>query len=106
MPQASSFWRRPTLGRVGGLREDLHFAMDVDLGLRLAMSAVLPVLLDEELAVRADQEDAKSQAPSRWEPESARIRAEFGAGLLPGERFAGFCFRAAERALSAVRGDA
>jgi hypothetical protein len=77
--------------------------MDVELGLRLALSGVLPVFLDEELAVRADQEDAKSQEPSRWEPEYARIRAELGAGLAPHERFAGLCFRAANRALSTVR---
>jgi glycosyltransferase involved in cell wall biosynthesis len=96
VPQASSFWRRAALERVGGLREDFHYAMDVDLGLRLARAGVIPVILEQELAVRADQEEAKSQDPAKWEPEYARIRAELGGGA-PHERLAGFCFRAADR---------
>jgi glycosyltransferase involved in cell wall biosynthesis len=97
VPQASSFWRRETLDRVGRLREDFDYAMDVDLELRLALSGVLPVLLEQELAVRAHQEHAKSADPSRWEPECARIRAELSTRFSRRERFAGFCFRAAER---------
>ena len=97
VPQASSFWRRTTLERVGGLREDLHYAMDVDLGLRLALSGILPVIVDKELAVRAHHELAKSQDPSRWTPEYARIRAELGTGFKAHELVAGFCYRAAHR---------
>jgi glycosyltransferase involved in cell wall biosynthesis len=97
VPQASSFWRHPLLVRLGGLREDLHYAMDVEFGLRLAVAGVLPALLEQELAVRADQENAKSQNPSQWEPEYARIRAELGCEFAPHQRFVGFCFRAVER---------
>jgi glycosyltransferase involved in cell wall biosynthesis len=97
VPQASSFWRRAALDRVGRLREDFHYAMDVELELRLALSGVLPVVLEEELAVRAHQELAKSADTSRWEPEYARLRDEVGTRFAPQERLAGFCFRAAER---------
>jgi glycosyltransferase involved in cell wall biosynthesis len=97
VPQASSFWRRTALERVGGLREDLHYAMDVDLGLRLALSGILPVTLDLELAVRAHHELAKSHDPSAWAPEYARIRAELGTGFAPHALVAGFCYRAVQR---------
>jgi glycosyltransferase involved in cell wall biosynthesis len=97
VPQASSFWRRSTLERIGGLREDFHFAMDVELGLRLAIAGVLPVVLEDELAVRAQHELAKSAEPSQWTPEYAQIRGELGSGFAGHERLAGFCFRAAHR---------
>jgi glycosyltransferase involved in cell wall biosynthesis len=97
VPQASSFWRPSALDRVGLLREDFHFAMDVELGLRLALAGVLPILIEQELAIRAQHEAAKSQDVSRWAPEYARIRAEHGTGFPPRESFAGFCFRAAHR---------
>ncbi len=97
VPQASSFWRRSALERVGWLREDLDYAMDVELGLRLALSGVLPVVLEQELAVRAHHELAKSADPSQWEPEYARIRDELGPRFTLHERLAGYCFRAAER---------
>jgi glycosyltransferase involved in cell wall biosynthesis len=97
VPQSSSFWRRSVFDRVGGLREDLHYAMDVDLGLRLALSGILPILVEQELAVRADHELAKSQDMSRWTPEYARIRTEHGTGFPARELFAGLCFRAGQR---------
>jgi glycosyltransferase involved in cell wall biosynthesis len=103
VPQASSFWRRSVLDRVGGLREDFHYAMDVDLGLRLALSGVLPTVVEQELAVRADHELAKSQDVSSWAPEYARIRAEHGSGFPPHQFFAGFCFRAAQRVRNYAR---
>jgi glycosyltransferase involved in cell wall biosynthesis len=77
VPQASSFWRRSCVARAGGLREDLHFAMDMEFGLRLAVSGVLPLIIQDELAVRCHTEDAKSADTSRWLPELARIRDDF-----------------------------
>jgi glycosyltransferase involved in cell wall biosynthesis len=74
VPQASSFWRRSCVERVGGFREDLHFAMDMEFGLRLAASGVLPLIIQDELAVRCHTEDAKSANTSRWLPELAIIR--------------------------------
>jgi glycosyltransferase involved in cell wall biosynthesis len=103
VPQASSFWRRATLDRVGGLREDLHYAMDVELGLRLALSGVLPVIVEQELAVRAHHELAKSADPFLWEPEYAHIRAELDTGFALHERLTGFCFRAVDRIRSSLR---
>jgi GT2 family glycosyltransferase len=85
------------LERLGGLREEFHYAMDVELGLRLALEGILPVVLDQELAVRAQHELAKSADPSRWAPEYTRIRDELNRRFAPPERLAGFCFRAAHR---------
>lgn len=97
VPQASSFWRPSALEHVGGLREDFHYAMDVDLGLRLALSGVLPVILEPELAVRALQEEAKSAQPDKWTSELVRLRADLQQGFAIHERLQGFCFRAADR---------
>ena len=97
VPQASSFWRRSVFERLGGLREDYHFAMDTEFGLRLALAGVLPVIVEEELAVRAHQEQAKSADPSQWIPEEARLRSEHGTGFTTREWLAGFGFRVAER---------
>jgi len=103
VPQASSFWRRSTLQRVGGLREDLHYAMDVELGLKLAVSGILPAVLEQELAVRAQHELAKSADPVQWTPEYARIRTELNGEFDARERLAGFCFRAADRVWRAAK---
>jgi glycosyltransferase involved in cell wall biosynthesis len=103
VPQASSFWRRSALEGVGWLREELHFAMDVDLGLRLALSGVLPILIQEELAVRAHHDQAKSEDPSRWQPEYARIRADHGTGFPTHELLAGYCYRVTQRLRGYVR---
>jgi glycosyltransferase involved in cell wall biosynthesis len=97
VPQASSFWRREVFDRVGRLREDFDYAMDVELGLRLAVAGILPTILEQELAVRAHHELAKSEDPSRWTPEYARVRAEFGRGFGPRELLAGYCYRAMQR---------
>jgi glycosyltransferase involved in cell wall biosynthesis len=98
VPQASSFWRRSEVERIGGFREDLHYGMDTEFGIRLALAGVLPVLLDRELAVRAHHELAKSEDPSRWIPEYERIRVDLRAGgFAPHEHIAEFCFRVARR---------
>ena len=76
VPQASSFWRRSCVERVGGFRENLHYAMDMEFGLRLAVSGVLPLIITDELAVRCHTDDAKSADKSRWLPELAAINAE------------------------------
>ena len=80
VPQASSFWRRTCVERVGGFRENLHYAMDMEFGLRLAVSGVLPLIITDELAVRCHTDDAKSADKSRWLPELAVINAELVQG--------------------------
>jgi GT2 family glycosyltransferase len=97
VPQASSFWRRSRLARVGLLREDLHYAMDVELGLRLAVSGVLPFILDQEFAVRAPHEAAKSAQPERWASELKRVRSDLEPIFSTRERLVGFSYRSIHR---------
>jgi glycosyltransferase involved in cell wall biosynthesis len=98
VPQASSFWRRSTLEDIGGLREDFQYAMDVELGLRLALSGVLPLVVKEEFAVRAHHEEAKSARPEMWRAELGQLRADLKQSFSSTERLAGFVYRAMLRA--------
>jgi glycosyltransferase involved in cell wall biosynthesis len=59
-PQASTFWRRDVFEEFGMFREDMHFIFDTEFGLRLALAGVMPVMSDDELAVRLWHEAAKS----------------------------------------------
>jgi glycosyltransferase involved in cell wall biosynthesis len=69
VPQASTFWRREAFERFGHFREDMHYAFDTEFGLRLALAGEIPALLDRELAVRVEHDEAKSSdlAPFRVE---------------------------------------
>lgn len=94
VPQTSSFWRRDVIDELGAFREDLHFTMDVEFGLRLALAGVLPHIVDAELAVRWVHEEAKSAEPERWQPEYAQLRADLLAEVGAGDRAAAFAYRA------------
>ena len=59
-PQASTFWRRDVFEEFGMFRQDMHYIFDTEFGLRLALAGVLPVLSEDELAVRLWHEAAKS----------------------------------------------
>ena len=59
-PQASTFWRRDVFEEFGMFRQDMHYIFDTEFGLRLALAGVLPILTDDELAVRLWHEAAKS----------------------------------------------
>ena len=59
-PQASTFWRRDVFEEFGMFRQDMHYIFDTEFGLRLALAGVMPVLGEDELAVRLWHEDAKS----------------------------------------------
>jgi glycosyltransferase involved in cell wall biosynthesis len=69
VPQAATFWRREAFDRYGFFRDDMHYVFDTEFGLRLALSGELPQLVDSELAVRVEHEEAKSWdlAPFRRE---------------------------------------
>jgi glycosyltransferase involved in cell wall biosynthesis len=74
VPQPSSFWRRDVFEELGPFREDLHYVFDTEHGLRLAFAGILPVTLEEELAVRYLQEDAKSAGNEEaWAEETRRL---------------------------------
>jgi glycosyltransferase involved in cell wall biosynthesis len=59
-PQASTFWRRDVFEEFGMFRQDMHYIFDTEFGLRLALAGVMPILTDDELAVRLWHEAAKS----------------------------------------------
>jgi glycosyltransferase involved in cell wall biosynthesis len=87
VPQPSSFWRRDVFDELGPFREDLHYVFDTEHGLRLAFAGILPVLIDEELAVRDLQEEAKSAGnEAAWEAERRRLIDLYLPKLTPWER--------------------
>jgi glycosyltransferase involved in cell wall biosynthesis len=60
--QPAVFFRRDAFLEVGGLREDLHYALDYDLWLRMFPRARRARYLDRELACATYHADAKSIA--------------------------------------------
>jgi glycosyltransferase involved in cell wall biosynthesis len=87
VPQPSSFWRRDVFEELGPFREDLHYVFDTEHGLRLAFAGIMPVLIDEELAVRDLQEEAKSAGnEAAWEEERRRLIELYAPKLTPAER--------------------
>jgi glycosyltransferase involved in cell wall biosynthesis len=74
VPQPSTFWRRDVFDELGPFREDLHYVFDTEHGLRLAFAGILPEIVEEELAVRDLQEDAKSAGNEEaWATERRRL---------------------------------
>lgn len=102
VPQASSFWHRSCIERFGGFREDLHYAMDMEFGLRLAVNDVLPMIIPDELAVRCHTDDAKSADTDRWTPELATIRSDFRPTFSALDIVRAHAYRVRRRALRAV----
>jgi glycosyltransferase involved in cell wall biosynthesis len=87
VPQPSSFWRRDVFEELGPFREDLHYVFDTEHGLRLAFADVMPVLVDDELAVRDLQEEAKSAGNEEaWAAERRRLVELYSPELTPAER--------------------
>jgi glycosyltransferase involved in cell wall biosynthesis len=107
IPQASSFWRRDVFEEIGPLREDLHYVLDLEFGLRCVLSGVGPVPMGVDVAVRFLHDDAKSAAPERFEAEYARVRPElerrFG---RRGDAIADVAYRARRRARRLIGGRA
>jgi glycosyltransferase involved in cell wall biosynthesis len=73
VPQAATFWRREAFDRFGLFREDMHYVFDTEFGLRLALAGHLPQLLDEDLAVRVEHDEAKSWDPRPFVAEQKRF---------------------------------
>jgi glycosyltransferase involved in cell wall biosynthesis len=86
VPQAATFWRREAFERFGHFREDMHYVFDTEFGLRLALAGELPALLDRELAVRVEHEDAKSWNPTPFRREMDRFLELHEASLSGRER--------------------
>jgi glycosyltransferase involved in cell wall biosynthesis len=86
VPQASSFWRRDVFEELGPLREDLDFVFDNEFGLRLALEGVTPRIVDSELAVRFQHEEAKSADGARFDEEYERLSPELLSRLTTRDR--------------------
>jgi glycosyltransferase involved in cell wall biosynthesis len=86
VPQPSSFWRRELFERLGGFREDMHFSFDTEHALRLVLDGEMPAVIDDELAVRYLQPDAKSAEKRPFELERRRLVSIYGPQLPRGQR--------------------
>ena len=87
VPQPSCFWRRELLDRHGAFREDMHYAFDAELMLRLAYAGEHPVLLpDRFLSVRAVHPSQKTYEMTNSWPEIHRFVEIFSPSLTPRER--------------------
>jgi glycosyltransferase involved in cell wall biosynthesis len=86
VPQAATFWRREAFERYGYFREDMHYVFDTEFGLRLAMAGELPALVDRELAVRVEHEDAKSWDLRPFQEEQKRFTDLYRSRLTRAER--------------------
>ena len=86
VPQAATFWRREAFERFGHFREDMHYAFDTEFGLRLALAGELPEIVDRELAVRVEHEEAKSWDLAPFRREMDRFAEIHAPGLTRRER--------------------
>jgi glycosyltransferase involved in cell wall biosynthesis len=86
VPQAATFWRRDAFDRYGLFREDMHYVFDTEFGLRLAYGGELPAIVERELAVRVEHEEAKSWDLKPFEREQKRFVGLFRPRLSRRER--------------------
>jgi glycosyltransferase involved in cell wall biosynthesis len=101
VPQASSFWRRDVFDEFGLLREDLHFVFDTEFGLRLALNGLRPFAVEETLAVRYLQPEAKSADRSRFDREYKKVAKQLRRRLTWAERAQDLAYRLVYTALRA-----
>jgi glycosyltransferase involved in cell wall biosynthesis len=87
-PQPSTFWRRTLFETFGLFREDMHYAFDIEFGLRLALANELPETIADELAVRVVHSGAKSWDRTPFEREELQLLKLHAASLGPLERCA------------------
>jgi glycosyltransferase involved in cell wall biosynthesis len=73
VPQAATFWRREAFDRYGLFREDMHYVFDTEFGLRLALAGHLPRIVERDLAVRVEHDEAKSWDPRPFIEEQKRF---------------------------------
>src|SRR5262249_24354634 len=85
-PQPSTFWRREAFERFGPFRQDMHYVFDIEFGLRLVLAGELPTLVDRELAVRVEHEEAKSADRRNFDREEGVLVETFSGVLTPPER--------------------
>ena len=88
VPQAATFWRRAAFERFGNFRQDMHYVFDTEFGIRLALEGEIPVLIDEQLAVRVVHPEAKSWDRGPFDREQRRFFELHAPSLQPRERAA------------------
>jgi hypothetical protein len=66
----------------------MHYVFDTEFGLRLAIAGHLPALVDRELAVRVEHEEAKSWDTTPFVEEQKRFTDLYRDNLTPRERAA------------------
>jgi glycosyltransferase involved in cell wall biosynthesis len=86
VPQAATFWRREAFDRFGLFRDDMHYVFDTEFGLRLAFAGHLPELVDRDLAVRVEHDEAKSWDLQPFMDEQKRFLTLYGGRLTKRER--------------------
>jgi glycosyltransferase involved in cell wall biosynthesis len=86
VPQAATFWRREAFERFGPFREDMHYVFDTEFGLRLAYGGELPGIVERELAVRVEHDQAKSWDLRPFKREQRRFVELFRPQLSRRER--------------------
>lgn len=107
VPQASSFWHRDVFDQVGPFREDLHYVLDLEFGLRCVLSGIEPAPIDVDAAVRFQHEQAKSATPERFAAEYARVRPELERRFTgQGDAIADTVYRARRRMRRVLRSTA
>jgi glycosyltransferase involved in cell wall biosynthesis len=96
VPQPSSFWRREIFEAHGSFREDMHYVFDTEFNLRLAYAGEMPALVDDVLAVRVLQQDAKSTNESLFARERKLLPGLFRDSLTRAERLRAPLWRAVD----------
>lgn len=85
--QQATFWRRTILSRLGWLRQDLHYCMDVDLLLRSVLMNSKFYHLSEMMATFRIQPHMKSSASEKFTVESIEIRRQLLGGRIKGVNY-------------------
>jgi glycosyltransferase involved in cell wall biosynthesis len=86
VPQPSTFWRRDVFERHGPFREDMHYVFDTEHGLRLLFAGLPPAIIDRELAVRVEHDQAKSWDTAPFRVEADRLIDLYAKRLTVSER--------------------
>ncbi|MDX1616614.1 MAG: glycosyltransferase family 2 protein [Candidatus Promineifilaceae bacterium] len=86
-PQPSTFWRRHVFDEFGQFDEKLDYVFDTEHGIRLAVNGLLPLVVDEVLAVRTIHDAAKtSTAPVSFVRELDAVSARYASSLSERKR--------------------
>ncbi len=94
IPQETAFWRQAAMRHAGGIDEDIRFALDYDLFLRMMHSSKFKHI-PEFLGVFRIHPSSKTSTENETtgKAEVAALRARHGVTIAPGERLIGRILR-------------